>query len=137
MKLTVQHGDDLRFLVTMGEHADGKRPPVAIDAAPEDGGGNITFSLPQLFAAAMGACILELVVNSCRLRGAQFEEASLEMMCEERERPHCVGPMEATLHIEPGLPKDVQQRLIGIAKHATLADALARLPEVAIHSVKE
>jgi uncharacterized OsmC-like protein len=137
MKLMVQHGDGLHFLVTMGEHADKKHSTVAVGAASENGGGSIAFSLPELFAAAMGACILEFVVNSCRLRDMQIEEVSLKMTCEEQERPRCVKVMEATLHIEPEPPKDVQQRLIKVAKHATLANTLARLPEVAIHFAKE
>ncbi|RLC63912.1 MAG: hypothetical protein DRI48_08035, partial [Chloroflexi bacterium] len=62
MKLTVQHVDGLRFRATAREHT------VAVDAAPEDGGGGTALSAPQLFAAAVGACILEFVVNSCRLR---------------------------------------------------------------------
>jgi uncharacterized OsmC-like protein len=136
MKLTVQHGDDLHFLVTMGEHANKKHSTVAVDAASENG-GSIAFSLPELFAAAMSACILEFVVNSCRLRDMQIEEVSLKMACEEQERPRCVKVMEATLHIEPEPPKDVQQRLIEVAKHATLANTLARLPEVAIHFAEE
>ncbi len=81
MKLTVQHVDGLCFLATVGEHA------AVVDAAPEDGGAGKALSAPQLFAAAVGACVLEFVVNSCRLRGIPFERLSLEMACEGLASP--------------------------------------------------
>ncbi len=138
MKLTVQHVDGSRFLATVelppasggpggvGGHA------VVVDAAPEDGGAGTALSAPQLFAAAVGACMLEFVANSCRLRGIQFERLSLELECEELERPRRVGALEATIHIEPEPPEDVKRRLVGVAKHATLVNTLARPPEVAV-----
>ena len=67
MGLTVQHLDGMRFLATADCHR------VVLDAAPEDGGGGTAMSAPQLFVAAMGACILEFVLNSCRLRGVPVE----------------------------------------------------------------
>ena len=117
MRLTVQHVDGLRFLATAEGHT------VVLDAAPEDGGVGTALSAPQLFAAAVGACILEFVANSCRLRGIPFERLSLEMS------------MEAMLHVEPELPEDAKRRLIGVARHATLVNTLARPPEVVIRFV--
>jgi uncharacterized OsmC-like protein len=131
VKITVQHIDGLRFQVAAGEHA------VVVDAAPEDGGGGTAMSAPQLFAAATGACMLEFVANSCRLRGISFERLRLEVECEELERPRRIGALEATIHIEPDVPDDVKRRLVGVARHATLANTLARLPEVAIRFVEE
>ena len=131
MKLTVQRVDGLRFLATAEGHT------VVVDAAPEDGGGGAAMSAPQLFAAAMGACMLEFVTNSCRLRGISFERLSLELECEELERPRRIGTLEATIRIEPEPLDDVKRRLIGVARHATLANTLARPPEVAIHFAEE
>lgn len=131
MRLTVQHVDGLRFLATVGEHA------VVVDAAPEDGGAGTALSAPQLFAAAVGACMLEFVANSCRLRGIPFERLSLEIECEELERPRRIGAIEAMIHIEPEPPEDVKRRLIGVARHATLVNTLVRSPEVAIRFAGE
>ena len=131
MRLTVQHVDGLRFLATMDEHA------VVVDAAPEDGGGGTALSAPQLFVTALGACMLEFVVNSCRLREVQFDRLGLELEYEELERPRRVGEVRATLHIEPELPGDVKRRLIGVARHATLVNTLARPPEVIIQFAGE
>jgi len=131
VKLAVQHVDGLRFLATAGEHI------VALDAAPEDGGAGTALSAPQLFAAAMGACILEFVANSCRLRGIPFERLSLEMEYEELARPRRIGAMEATIHIEPEPPEDVKRRLIGVARHATLVNTLMRPPEVVVQFAEE
>jgi uncharacterized OsmC-like protein len=126
VRLTVQHVDGLRFLATAEGHA------VVVDAAPEDGGAGTALSAPRLFAAAVGACILEFVTNSCRLRGIPFERLSLEMDFEEQARPRRVGVLEVTIHIEPESPEDVRRRLIGVARHATLVNTLVRPPEVTI-----
>ena len=126
MKLTVQHVDDLRFLATVGGHS------VVFDAAPEDGGAGTAPSAPQLCAAAVGACILEFVANSCRLRGVPFDRLSVEVSYEEAERPRRIGELEAVIRIEPEPPEDAKRRLIGVARHATLANTLMRPPEVAI-----
>jgi len=126
MKLTVQHVDGLRFLATVEGHA------VVVDAAPEDGGGGTAPSAPRLFAAALGACMLEFLANSCRLRGIHFDHLSLELECEELDRPRRIGEVRATLHIEPEPPEDVKRRLIGVARHATLVNTLVRPPEVVI-----
>ena len=131
MRLTVQHVDGLRFLATAEGNA------VVVDAAPEDGGAGTALSAPRLFAAAMGACVLEFVANSCRLRGIPFERLSLEMDFEEQARPRRVGVLEVTIHIEPEPPEDVRRRLIGVARHATLVNTLVRPPDMVIQFAGE
>ena len=131
MKLTAQHVDGMRFLAT----ADGQT--IVVDAAPEDGGGGTAMSSPQLFVAALGACILEFAMNSCRLHGVPVERLSLEMAYEEIPRPRRVGPLKATLHLEPEPPDDVKRRLIGVARHATLVNTLVYPPEVDIRFARE
>jgi len=121
----------MRFLATAGEHT------VVVDAAPEDGGGGTAMNAPQMFAAATGACVLEFVVNSCRLREIPFERVSVELEYEELERPRRVGALEATISIEPEPPDDVKRRLIGVARHATLVNTLRRPPEMNIRFAEE
>jgi hypothetical protein len=72
----------------------------------------------------------EFVVNSCRLREIPIESLSLEMAHEELTRPRRIGGLEATLHIEPEPPEEVKQRLLGVARRATLVNTLNRPPEV-------
>jgi uncharacterized OsmC-like protein len=131
MKVTVQHVEELRFQATVGEHT------VAVDAVVGEGEASSAMSPPQLFAAAVGACMLEFVANSCRLREIPFKRLSLELTCEELDRPRRLGPLEATLTIEPQPPEDVMRRLIGVAQHATLVNTLARPPEVTIQFAEE
>jgi uncharacterized OsmC-like protein len=131
MKLSVQHVDGMRFLATAADHT------VVVDAAPEDGGGGTALSAPQLFVAAMGACILEFVLNSCRLRGVPVERLSVEMVHEEIPRPRRVGVLEATIRLEPDPPDEVKRRLIGVARHATLANTLLHPPELDIRFAEE
>lgn len=89
-------------------------------------------SAPQMFVAALGACILEFVANSCRLREIPVQSLSLEVACSEVQRPRRLGPLEATLHIEPDVADDVKRRLVGVARRATLVSTLGRPPEVTI-----
>lgn len=131
MKLTVQHVDGMRFLATTEEHA------VVVDAAREDGGAGTALSAPQLFAAAVGACILEFAANSCRMRAVPFEQLSLEIECEEHARPRRIGALEAVFRIEPEPSEDVKRRLIGVARRATLVSTLAHAFRVAIRFAGE
>jgi uncharacterized OsmC-like protein len=131
MKLVVQHIDGLRFLATVAEHA------VLVDAVPQDGGAGTAPSAPQLFVAAVGAGILEFVVNSCRLHGLPVERLSLEIAGKEETGPRRIGAVEATIHIEPELAEDVKRRLVGVASHATLVNTLLRPPEVTIRFVSQ
>lgn len=126
MKIAVQHVDGLCFLAQSEGHA------VVVDAAREDGGTGSAPSAPQLFVAAVGACILEFVANSCRLHGLPIERLSVEVECREETGPRRLGAIEATLCIEPDPPEDVKRRLIGVARHATLANTLARPPDVSV-----
>jgi uncharacterized OsmC-like protein len=127
MVLTVQHADGMRFQATADGHT------VGIDAAPEEGGGGAAMSAPQLFVAAMGACILEFVLNSCRLRGVPVDRLSIEVAYEEIPKPRRVGTLEMAIRIEPDPPAEVKRRLLGVARHATLVNTLARPPEASIH----
>ena len=127
MKLTVQHVDGLRFLTTVGDHA------AVVDAAPQDGGTGTAMSAPQMFAAAVGACMLEFVANSCRLHDVSFTHLSLEMEYSEVERPRRIGALQATLRLAPEPPENVKRRLVGVAKHATLTNTLGRPPQVSIN----
>ena len=126
MTIVVRHVDRLCFQVSAGEHT------VSVDAGVNDGGTGSALSAPQLFAAAVGACMCEFVVNSCRLREIPLESLSLEVTYEELTRPRRIGGLETTLHIEPEPSEDVKQRLLGVARRATLVNTLMRPPEVRV-----
>ncbi len=129
MKLVVQHVDGLRFLATTEGHT------VVVDAATKDGGTGTALSAPQLFAAAIGACICEFVTNSCRLHGVPVDRLWVEVTCEELERPRRLGALDVQLGIEPPPPEEVRRRLLGVARHVTLVNTLARAPEVMIRMI--
>jgi uncharacterized OsmC-like protein len=124
--ITVRHVGKLCFHVSTEEHA------VSVDAAPADGGTGTALSAPQLFVAAVGACMCEFVVNSCRLREIPVESLSMEIAYEELARPRRIGKLDATLHIEPEPPEDVKRRLLGVARRATLVSTLERPPELRV-----
>ena len=131
MGFTVQHVDGMRFLATEGGHT------VVMDAAPEHGGRGSAMSAPQLFVAALGACILEFVLNSCRLRDVPVERLSVEMAYEEIPGPRRVGAVSAAISLEPEPPDDAKRRVIGVARHATLANTLLHPPEIDIRFAKQ
>lgn len=124
MKLTVQHVDGMRFLATAEGHS------IVVDAAPQDGGAGTAMSAPQLWVAALGACMLEFAVNSCGLHSVPVEQFNLQIEFEEIPGPRRVGPLAATLHLEPEPPDDMKRRLVGVARHATLVNTLFHPPEV-------
>jgi hypothetical protein len=126
MQLTVQYLDGMRFVATEDGHS------VIVDAAPEDGGGGTAMSAPQLWAAALGACMLEFAVNSCHLHGIPVERCTIEMTCEEIPSPRRMGPVKALLNLQPEPPENVKRRLIGVARHATLVNALRQPPDLDI-----
>jgi putative redox protein len=117
----------MRFLATQSGHT------VVVDTAPEDGGGGTAMSAPQLFVAALGACMLEFVVNSCRLRGVPVERLTVELDCEEIAGPRRLGALSAAISLEPDPPDDVKRRVAGVARHASLVNTLVQPPEVEIH----
>jgi putative redox protein len=131
MQVTVQHVDGMRFLGTESAHT------VLVDAAPEHGGGGTAMSAPQLFVAALGACILEFVVNSCRLRGVPVERLTVEMECKEVSGPRRLGAVSAAVSLEPEPPDEVKRRVVGVARHASLVNTLVQPPEVNIHFAKQ
>lgn len=126
MKLSVQHVDGMRFLMTSEEHS------VVVDASRQDGGGATAMSAPQLFVAAVGACILEFVLNSCRLRGIPVDRLSADMVYEEVPRPRRVGSLEITIRLSPVPAEDVQARLLAVGRRATLVSTLLRPPELVL-----
>jgi uncharacterized OsmC-like protein len=131
MQVTVQHVDGMRFLATEGAHS------VVVDAAPDEGGEGTAMSAPQLFVAALGACILEFVVNSCRLRGVPVERLTVQMECEEVSGPRRVGAVSAAVSLDPEPPDEVKRRVVGVARHASLVNTLVEPPEVNIHFAKQ
>jgi hypothetical protein len=126
MKLTVEHVDDMRFLATASGHT------VVVDAEPEDGGGGTAMSAPRLFVAAIGACVLEFVLNSCRLHGVPVEHLSLEMAYSEVPGPRRIGGLRAALHLQPEPDERVKQRLVSVGRRATLVSTLIHPPELDI-----
>ncbi len=105
---------------------------VVVDPPPEEGGTGKGMSAPQLFAAAMAACIVGFIANSCRLRGIPLARLEVRLTAPIQGSPRRVGDMEAVVYMEPEPPEEVRQHLLAVAKRATLLNTLARPPCVAI-----
>lgn len=131
MRITIQHIEGRCFRATVGEHT------TIVDSSAEYGEAGTALSAPQLFAAAVGACIGEFVANSCRLHGIPFERLSVEVAYEKHLQPRRIGALAATLRIEPEPPEDVKRRLIGVARHVTLVNTLTHPPAVSIRFAED
>ena len=114
MELTVRHVDGMRFLAEAQGHG------AIMDAAPEDGGGGTALSAPQLFVAALGACVLEFVLNSRRLHHYPVDRLSVKMYYDELAGPRRIGMIEVMICLEPHPSYDMGRRLIAVARRATL-----------------
>lgn len=126
IRARAQRVDSLRFVVTVEYHA------VVVDLPPEEGGTGTGMSAPQLFVAAMAACIVGFIANSCRLRNIPLTRLEVELTAPVQSGPRRIGDMEAVVRMEPELPEEVRQHLLAVAKRATLLNTLARPPRVAI-----
>ncbi len=112
--------------VTVGRYT------VVVDPLPEEGGTGKGMSAPQLFAAAMAACIVGFIANSCRLRGVPLTRLEVWLTAPIQGGPRRVGDMEAEVRMEPEPPEEVRRHLLAVARRATLLNTLARPPRVAI-----
>ena len=126
IRARAQRIDGLRSLVTVGNHT------VVVDPPPEEGGTGTGMSAPQLFAAAMAACIVGFIANSCRLRNIPLTRLEVELTAPIQGGPRRVGDMEAVVRMEPEPPEEVRQHLLAVARRATLLNTLARPPRVVI-----
>lgn len=119
-----QHIDGLRSVVTVGAHT------VVVDPPPEEGGTGTAMSAPQLFVAAMAACFVGFIANSCRLNGVPLEHLKVELSAPIRSGPRRVGDMEVMIRMDPEPPEEVQRRILAVLRRATLLNTLAHPPRV-------
>lgn len=126
MRARAQWVDGMRSLVTVGNHT------VVVDPLPEDGGTGTAMSAPQLFAAALAACIVGFIANSCRLRGIPLTRLEVELTAPVQSGPRRVGDVEAVVYVEPEPPEEVRRHLLVVARRATLLNTLAHPPGVTI-----
>lgn len=126
IRARAQRIDGLRSLVTVGDHT------VVVDPLPEEGGTGTGMSAPQLFAAALAACIVGFIANSCRLHNIPLTRLEVELTAPVQSGPRRIGDMEAVVRMEPEPPEEVRRHLLAVARRATLLNTLARPPRVTI-----
>ncbi len=126
IRARAQQIDGLRSLVMVENHT------VVVDPPPEEGGTGTGMSAPQMFAAAIAACIVGFIANSCRLRNIPLTRLEVELTAPIQSGPRRVGDMEAVIRMEPEPSEEVRQHLLRVAQRATLLNTLARPPEVTL-----
>lgn len=126
MRAEARYIDGLRSVVTVEGHS------IVVDPPPEEGGTGTGMSAPQLFAAAMAACIAGFIANSCRLRNVPLTRLEVELTAPIQRGPRRVGDMEVTVRMEPEPPEEVREHLLKVARRATLLNTLARPPRLTL-----
>lgn len=126
-----RHIDGLRSVVTVGSHT------VVVDPPPEEGGTGTAMSAPQLFVAALAACFVGFIANSCRLNGVLPERLEVEVSAPIRSHPRRVGDVEVVIRMEPEPSEEVRRRLLAVLRRATLLNTLAHPPRVTFRFAQE
>lgn len=126
IRARAQHINGLRSLVTVENHS------VVVDPPPEEGGTGTGMSAPQLFVAAMAACIVGFIANSCRLRNIPLTRLEVELTAPIQSGPRRVGDIEAVVRMEPEPSEEVRQHLLKVAQRATLLNTLVRPPQITL-----
>jgi uncharacterized OsmC-like protein len=126
MKIDIQHVDRLRYLATSGAHS------LVIDMSHELGGVDTALGADQVFGAALGACALNFVANSCRLHSIPTDGLRAVVELERVERPRRLSGITLRLALGAALSQEQRDTLIGVAQHCILANTLARPPQITV-----
>ncbi|MCX8066977.1 MAG: OsmC family protein [Anaerolineae bacterium] len=131
LTVLARHIDGLRSVVTVGTHT------VVVDPPPEEGGTGTAMSAPDLFAAALAACFVGFIANSCRLNGISLDHLEVELTAPIQTHPRRVGDVEVVIRMEPEPPEDVRQRILAVLRRATLLNTLAHPPQITFRFAQE
>jgi len=130
MGIVIQHLDEVRFSAHNGIHS------VNIDLPESHGGGNSGMSPPQLFVAALGACVGVYVADYCDSRAIAYQGMRLCLDWKYREKPRRIGSVRVRLEIPSGnLSADDEQGIQASVQQCLLHNTLAQKPEFSVEIV--
>jgi uncharacterized OsmC-like protein len=81
MSIVIQHHQDVRFSIHHGDHQ------VTVDLPENHGGSDRGMSPPQLFVAALGACIGVYIADYCDSQAIPYQGLQLHLDWKLRDRP--------------------------------------------------
>ena len=121
MSITIQHHEDVRFSAHHGDHE------VIIDLPESHGGGNRGMSPPQLFIAALGACVGVYVADYCDSHAIFYKGMRLILDWKYKEKPQRIGSVRVRLELPSGpLTDEHQQGIQDSVQQCLLHNTLAR-----------
>jgi uncharacterized OsmC-like protein len=122
MHVTIEHEEQMRFSAVNGQHR------VTIDLPEAQGGTDRGFAPPQLFMAALGACIGGYVADYCRGVGVPCRGLRVDVRWEQASRPKRIGRIMAEVQLpaaelEPGRLAAIRRAAEQCLLHNTLRQA--------------
>ena len=130
MGILIQHHEDVRFSARHGEHE------VIIDLPKSHGGDNRGMSPPQLFVAALGACVGVYVVDYCDRHAISYQGMCLDPDWKYKERPRRIGSVRMRLELPSDpLTAEHEQGIRDSVQQCLLHNTLAQKPEFEVEVV--
>ena len=130
MNITIQHHEDVRFCAHHGDHR------VIIDLPESHGGNNRGMSPPQLFVAALGACVGVYVADYCDGHAIPYQGMRLLLDWKYMENPRRIGRVHVRLELPSGpLTAEHQQGIQDSAYRCLLHNTLAQKPKFDVEVV--
>lgn len=130
MSIVIQHHDEVRFSAHDGNHS------VTIDLPESHGGNNSGMSPPQLFVAALGACVGVYVADYCDRYAISYQGMRLSLDWKYREKPRRIGSVSVRLELPTGsLSAEDEQGIQDSVQQCLLHNTLAQKPEFTVEIV--
>jgi len=128
MSIVIQHHEDVRFSAHHGDHQ------VTIDLPESHGGNNRGMSPPQLFVAAIGACVGVYVADYCDNHALEYQGMRLHLDWKYREKPRRISSVRVRVELPSGpLVAEHEQGIQNTVQQCLLHNTLAQKPEFAVH----
>lgn len=127
MGIIIQHHEDVRFSARHGDHR------VTIDLPESHGGSDSGMSPPQLFVAALGACVGVYVADYCDSHAIPYQGMQLHLDWKFRDRPRRISHVRVRVELPSGpLPAEHEQGIQDSVQNCMLHNTLAQKPEFAV-----
>lgn len=128
MRLAVVHQEATRHTVRCRTHE------VVVDLPIDAGGTDQGMNAPELFCAALAACIGVYIVDHCKSSGTPHAGLQLQADWRIAERPRRIS--ELCIHIDlSGARLDATQRegILSAARRCLLSSTLLNSPSLQLH----
>lgn len=130
MNITIQHHEDVHFSAHHENHK------ISIDLPENLGGGNRGMNPPQLFVAALGACVGVYVADYCDSHAIPYQGMQLQLSWKYKDKPRRIGSVNVRLELPSGsLSNEHQQGIQDSIQQCLLHNTLAQKPDFNVNII--